>query len=368
MESLGMTEVLLRSFQGKRVLVTGDTGFKGSWLAIWLKLLGGKVFGYALPPLTKRDNYVVTKLSEKIDHQDGDIRDRQALKQYMDSVKPDIVFHLAAQPLVVESYHDPAYTFETNVIGTVNILESIRECSSVQVAINVTTDKVYQNKEWVWGYRENDPLGGKDPYSASKACSDLITSSYIHSYFTDGHCKIASARAGNVIGAGDWADNRIIPDFFRAKLGRKKLVLRNPEATRPWQHVLEPLSGYLLLAAQLLNDGEFVGAWNFGPKDDMNFTVRDLVNQMLELEPAIEIDINKSDTLHEATLLKLDISKAVSILGWKPSLSFKETIDLTVRGYGVDMSDGDSYKNRIESIEKYMNYASDDSIHIKDIL
>lgn len=349
-------ENLVNFYKGKKVLLTGDTGFKGSWLAIWLLELGAEVFGYSLPPLTKRDNYVVTKLDKKINHLDGDIRDGSKLNNYFLSVNPDITFHLAAQPLVLDSYKDPRYTFETNVLGTVNFFEAVRKTKSVKTAINITSDKCYQNNEWVWGYRENDSIGGNDPYSASKGCSELITASYIKSFFYKGDCNVASVRAGNVIGAGDWSENRIVPDFFRTVLSQKKLIVRNPNFTRPWQHVLEPLSGYMLLGAKLQNDETLSGGWNFGPKDEANHSVRDLVDQMRKLGVKVEIEnVSVEPILPESNLLKLDISKAVTQLKWKPLLSFKKAVRLTVEGYESDLQDKDSYENRVDTIQQYLN-------------
>jgi len=246
-------------YKNKKVLITGDTGFKGSWLTIWLKELGADVYGYALPPLRDEDNFVKCNLNEKIHHINGDIRDKEHLFKFFDEVKPDIAFHLAAQPLVLESYKNPHYTFETNLMGTVNFFEAVRGTQSVKVAVNITSDKCYQNNEWIWGYRENDAMGGKDPYSASKGASELITQSYLNSFFVkEGTANIASARAGNVIGGGDWADYRIVPDFFKAIEKNDVLKLRYPEATRPWQHVLEPLSGYLNLAMKLFLEGKSI--------------------------------------------------------------------------------------------------------------
>jgi len=346
-------------FKGKKVLITGDTGFKGSWLAIWLLELGADVYGYALPPKTEQDNYVITGLDKKIEHLDGDIRDAKALKAFFKKVQPDMAFHLAAQPLVLESYQDPGYTFETNVMGSVHFFEAVRETVSVNAAINVTTDKCYQNNEWVWGYRENDPMGGNDPYSASKGCSELVTNAYIQSFFKESGCHIASARAGNVIGAGDWAENRIIPDIFRAYMNNKKLVIRNPGATRPWQHVLEPLSGYLLLAQKLYEDSGFVGGWNFGPRDEMNYSVKRLFEQINQIIKTDHVQFgNLKKQPHEANLLKLDISKAVAYLKWRPVLNFQETIHYTVEGYLSDIRKADAYKNRVETIHNYITKAN----------
>ncbi|MFW6273106.1 MAG: CDP-glucose 4,6-dehydratase [bacterium] len=346
-------------FHGKKIIITGDTGFKGSWLAIWLLEMGAEVYGYALPAKTGKDNYVVTQLENRIQHQDGDIRNEKALKDFFKKVKPDIALHLAAQPLVLESYNEPRYTFETNILGTVNFFEAVRETPEVKAAINVTTDKCYQNNEWVWGYRENDQMGGNDPYSASKGCSELVTNAYIQSFFKNSHYNIASARAGNVIGAGDWAGNRLIPDIFRAYQNNEKLTIRNPEATRPWQHVLEPLSGYLLLAKKLYENGEFTGGWNFGPRDEMNYSVKSLFEKINKHINTDNVAFgNPVKQPHEATLLKLDISKALTYLGWRPVLNFQETIDYTVEGYLADIKDNDSYKNRLETIQKYTEKAN----------
>lgn len=344
-------------YHGKKVLITGHTGFKGSWLAIWLKELGAEVYGYALAPSSEMDNFITCNLETKINHSIGDVRDGEHLKKYFAEVQPDFAFHLAAQPLVLESYHDPVGTFDTNLMGTVNFFEAVRATSSVKAAVNVTTDKCYDNKEWVWGYRENDPMGGKDPYSASKGCSELITNSYLESFFQkEGTCHIASARAGNVIGGGDWAPNRIVPDYFRALKQGEKLEIRNPYATRPWQHVLEPLSGYLNLGAELFLKGkEFSGGWNFGPEDMSNYSVKELIDEILAINPkggyVIPEEIEK---LHEAVLLKLDISKAANFLKWKPVLNFKETVEFTSEGYLTDIEGVSSiYSDRLEQIAEY---------------
>jgi len=354
-------------YKGKKVLITGHTGFKGSWMAIWLKELGAEVYGYALAPYSEMDNFVTTKLKAQIHHREGDVRDGNKLKQYFQDVQPDFAFHLAAQPLVLLSYQDPVGTFDTNLMGTVNFFEAVRATPSVKVAVNVTTDKCYDNKEWVWGYRENDPMGGKDPYSASKGCSELITSSYQESFFkAEGTCNIASARAGNVIGGGDWAADRIIPDYFRAIKEGKKLEIRNPYATRPWQHVLEPLSGYLNLGAELFLKGkDFSGGWNFGPEDTANYSVKELIDGMLVIDGKGGYLIpDNAVKLHEAILLKLDISKAVNFLKWKPVLSFKETVTFTLKGYQDDISErSDVYKGRIAQIKEYTRAGAEKGIN-----
>ncbi|MCK6615669.1 MAG: CDP-glucose 4,6-dehydratase [Ignavibacteriaceae bacterium] len=361
MEALEIVNSFFGVYNGKKVLITGDTGFKGSWLAIWLKELGADVYGYSLPPLRLEDNYVVTGLEQHIHHQDGDVRDFNSLLSFLQENQPDIAFHLAAQPLVLDSYYDPKYTFETNLMGTVNFFEAVRRTDSVKAAINVTSDKCYCNNEWVWGYRENDPMGGKDPYSASKGCSELITSSYISSFFSDDEsCHVASARAGNVIGGGDWADNRIVPDFFRALQTGEKLLLRYPQATRPWQHVLEPLSGYLLLGAKLLTEGKkYSGGWNFGPNSAANKSVEDIVQKMIELTGEGTYQAENGKKLHEASLLQLDISKARTFLQWSPVLGFNETVDFTVKGYLAEKS---LYEARVNQIHWYCELGKNQNI------
>jgi CDP-glucose 4,6-dehydratase len=366
MESMGMKEEKLFNgiYDGKKILVTGDTGFKGSWLSIWLNEMGAEVYGYALPPKTEKDNFVRSGLKDKISHTDGDVRDYNRLVQTINKIEPDIAFHLAAQPLVLESYRNPRETFETNLMGTVNFFEAVRNCQSIKAAINITSDKCYKNNEWLWGYRENESMGGDDPYSASKGCSELITNAYLKSFFSIAKCHIASARAGNVIGGGDWAENRIVPDFFRALELNKEIELRNPGSTRPWQHVLEPLSGYLLLCAKLYEDGEkFSGAWNFGPLESAQHTVLELINRITELFGKGEVKSDDSKIkLHEANLLKLDISKAISQLDWHPALDFEETVSMTVEGYKAELSGTDVYKSRVSQLREYIKKAQKKNI------
>lgn len=354
-----MIDLFSGEYKGKKVLVTGDTGFKGSWLCIWLKELGADVYGYSLPPLTPKDNFVTTGLANHLHHKDGDIRDKDALMAYFNLVKPDMALHLAAQPLVIESYHNPHYNFETNLMGTVNFFEAVRATPSVKVAINVTTDKCYHNNEWIWGYRENDAMGGNDPYSASKGCSELITNSYIKSFFSkEETAHVASGRAGNVIGGGDWAENRIIPDMIRAYESKQMAVIRNPDSVRPWQFVLEPLFGYLRLGEKLLKEGKsYAGGWNFGPAAFENYTVGDVVAEVKKLIPDIKLEAPSSNQKqHEAGLLKLDITKAVNLLAWKPKLNFEQTIQFSIEGYLDELNKNtDLYKSRVEQIKKYCN-------------
>jgi CDP-glucose 4,6-dehydratase len=358
MENLGIRMDLFGGiFKGKKVLVTGDSGFKGSWMCLWLKALGAEVYGYSLPPKTPADNFVTTGLASRIHHQDGDIRDLDSMKSFFRKVNPDIAFHLAAQALVIQSYDDPVETFSSNLMGTVHFFECVRATPSVRVAVNISSDKCYDNKEWVWGYRENDPMGGKDPYSASKGCAELIFSSYLNSFFNrSGACAVASGRAGNVIGGGDWAENRIIPDVFRAVQNNSPVQVRNPHSTRPWQFVLEPVYGYMKLAENLWNSpGEYQSGWNFGPLDNHNYSVGQLLEKIKVLVPSLQIQTPAiTQKPHEAHLLKLDISKAVTQLNWRPLLNFQQTVEFTVQGYLDDLNPGiDLYKARLAQIEAY---------------
>jgi CDP-glucose 4,6-dehydratase len=329
-------DIFNNAFLNKRVLVTGDTGFKGSWLCVWLSMLGARVSGLSLPAKGHGDNFTRARLAKTIRHFDGDVCDFSAVEKIFSAVRPQIVFHLAAQALVIESYARPRETFSTNVLGTLNVLDACKNLSSVKAIVNVTSDKCYDNKEWVHGYRESDPLGGKDPYSASKAASEIVSAAYSHSFFCKkGAPAIATARAGNVIGGGDWAQNRIVPDCIRALESGTIISLRNPHATRPWQHVLEPLRGYLLLAKNLLAEGAtWSGAWNFGPLQANTKTVETLVRHIVKqwgngaLQPA-----KTAEKPHEAGQLNLDISKALHFLSWRPVLDFNDTVRWTVDEY-----------------------------------
>ena len=353
-----MNNIFNNTYKGKTVLVTGDTGFKGSWLTIWLINLGANVIGYALPPKTKKDNYVICGLDKRITHIDGDIRNYQAILNVFSKYKPEIVFHLAAQSLVLDSYKDPLYTFQANVMGTTNLLEAIRHAPSVKAAVIITSDKCYENREWVYGYREIDPVGGKDPYSASKGASEVIISSYLHSFFyQDNTANIASARAGNVIGGGDWTENRIFPDCMWALRNNKQITIRNPEAVRPWQHVLEPLSGYLTLGSLLYTYGKkYSGAWNFGSLSKNMVTVRQLVEETIKQWGSGKYIIKQgNDNNKEAILLHLDISKAVNKLNWQPVLDFKQTVKFSIDEYKIDIFKSEEiFNQRIEHINKYI--------------
>jgi CDP-glucose 4,6-dehydratase len=307
-------------WQHKRVFLTGHTGFKGSWLALWLQSMGAKVTCFALSPPTEPNLFTVANVAQGLtQHVIADIRDADSLIHTMQSAQPDIVLHLAAQALVRYSYQQPVETYAVNVMGTVNLLEAVRATPSVKAVVNVTTDKCYENREWLWGYRENEALGGFDPYSSSKACAELVTTAYRQSFLQNTGVALASARAGNVIGGGDWASDRLIPDFLRAIDANAPLIIRSPEATRPWQHVLEPLSGYLQLAERLFTDGaDFAEAWNFGPLDEDARSVRWIVEQLAALRPEVNWHCESSPQAHEAHYLKLDSSKAIQRLQWQP--------------------------------------------------
>ncbi len=325
-------------YKGKTVLVTGHTGFKGSWLVYWLNEMGAEVIGYSLPAPTEPNHIELLNLD--IISIVGDIRDLDRLNQTFTMYKPDIVFHLAAQPLVRLSYENPIETYETNVIGTLKVFEACR-ANGVKAIVNITSDKAYENREWVWGYRENDPMGGYDPYSSSKGCADLLANSYRSSYFNpheykkSHHTLVASCRAGNVIGGGDWAKDRLVTDIMLSVSSAKKVSIRNPSATRPWQHVLEPLSGYLAIGQKLLEERiEFGEAWNFGPSDEGSITVEEVVNHVKKYWDKIDYEINRDpNQLHEANLLKLDCSKAHIKLHWKDVWDSETTFEKTVKWY-----------------------------------
>jgi len=321
-------------YSGKRVLITGHTGFKGAWLAHWLTKMGADVVGFSLSPSTKPNHseLLETKMQSFI----GDITDLVALKNCIDQVQPDIVFHLAAQALVRDSYESPIETYRINVIGTMHVYEACRACPSVKAVVNITSDKAYENKEWTWGYRENDPMGGYDPYSSSKGCAELLTASYRNSFLhVSGSFLLASVRAGNVIGGGDWAKDRLIPDIVRATSENKVVQIRNPKATRPWQHVLEPLSGYLMVGWKLLQGNtQIADGWNFGPDLSSNLTVGEVTALCIKEWGKISVEINTDpNQVHEAHLLMLDCSKAQKQLHWKPVWNIDETIHHTIGWY-----------------------------------
>ena len=330
-------------FKNKKVLITGHTGFKGSWLCFLLSQLGAQIYGYALEPTQTPNLYTVAGIEKLVKSFFGDIRDLQKLQNVVNETQPEIIIHMAAQALVRESYESPCETFEVNTMGTANILEAVRGSNSVKVVVNVTTDKCYENQEWFWGYRENEKLGGLDPYSSSKACSELVTTAFRNSFFNENNFSshgvaIASARAGNVIGGGDWSKDRLIPDFFRAISNAEKFKIRSPHSIRPWQHVLEPLSGYLTLALKLFNEGpKYAEAWNFGPEEVDSKNVEWVTKNLCKLwggDAYYEIDSNPHP--HEANYLKLDCSKAKVKLGWKPKWNINRSLELIIawqRGY-----------------------------------
>lgn len=353
--------VLDRDFwAGKRVFVTGHTGFKGSWLCLWLRQLGADVTGFALPPPTDPSLFATARIDELVETHTGDVRDLAPLEAALASSRPEIVLHLAAQPIVRYSYEHPVETFATNVLGTVNLLDGVRRTSSVRAVVVVTSDKCYFNEEWVWGYREDSRLGGHDPYSASKSCAELVVASYQHSFFSpernpDG-TLIASGRAGNVIGGGDWALDRLVPDIIRSLLEGKPTIVRNPHATRPWQHVLEPLHGYLMLAERLVTDGPpFASAWNFGPAEENARSVGSVINDLYELWGVdFDWERDRRDAPPESTFLKLDSSKARAQLGWQPKLDLLTTLRWIVdwtRGYAAG---ADVRELTLADIDRYM--------------
>ncbi|MDO9264989.1 MAG: CDP-glucose 4,6-dehydratase [Desulfosalsimonadaceae bacterium] len=325
-------------YNGKKVLITGHTGFKGSWLAFWLQLMGADVCGYSLAPDT--DPSHSSLLNPDITFESSDVRNFQEMITCFQSFQPEIVFHLAAQSLVRRSYREPLYTFETNIMGTANVIEAARLTESVRAVVVVTSDKCYRNNEWEWGYRESDPMGGHDPYSASKGCAELVAAAYRDSFFaensgTKNHPLIATVRAGNVIGGGDWAEDRLIPDAIRAASCKKTVKIRNPHATRPWQHVLEPLSGYLMVGQRLFEGGgAFAGAWNFGPSDEDSLRVYEVLERLKthwsDLDFILEPEENQP---HEAGMLKLDSSRARRKLGWRPVWDCGQAIEQTIKWY-----------------------------------
>jgi CDP-glucose 4,6-dehydratase len=333
-------------WRGKKVLITGHTGFKGAWLSLWLSLLNAKITGFALPPPTVPSLFELAGVKDHISSRSGDVRNLELLQKAFATDRPEIVIHMAAQSLVRRSYADPIETFSTNIMGTVNVLEAIRQVEGVRVVIIVTSDKCYDNREWIWGYRENDPLGGFDPYSSSKGSAELVTSAFRNSFFNpseyDRHgVAIASVRAGNVIGGGDWAEDRLIPDIMRAILEHRTIEIRNPNSYRPWQHVLEPLKGYLMLAEKLYDNGpNYAEAWNFGSNNNDLRPVSWVLEKIVELwGPGVRWESSKCGVLHEAQFLSLDCSKAKLRLGWQPKLRLEEALNWTVSWYKDYQSD-----------------------------
>ncbi|MEN6414748.1 MAG: CDP-glucose 4,6-dehydratase [Veillonellales bacterium] len=349
-------------WQDKKVFITGHTGFKGSWLCLWLYSLGAKVTGYALQPPTTPSLFELCKIEGLVSHIIGDVRDAEALNNAMNKVQPEIVIHMAAQPLVRDSYKIPAETYTINVMGTVHLFEAVRQCKSVKAVVNVTTDKCYENKEWLWGYRENEPMGGYDPYSNSKACSELVTASYRNSFFhpskyAEHGVAIASARAGNVIGGGDWAADRLIPDCINSLLYNKRIYIRSPQAIRPWQHVLEPLSGYLMLAQKLYEEGiPFAEGWNFGPNDSDSKPVEWIVQKMCEQWGGnASYEIDTSPQPHEASYLKLDCSKARMRLAWEPRWNLEQALSKIIEWVSAYRENQNMRDVCLQQIKQYVN-------------
>jgi len=350
LESLVMNASFWRN---KKVFITGHTGFKGSWLSLWLSQLGAKVIGFALAPPSEPNLFTVANVASNITHIQGDIQDFSFLQKMLLQHEPEIIFHMAAQSLVQHSYENPIETYSVNVMGTVHLFEALRRCKNVKAVINVTSDKCYENKEWEWGYRENEALGGYDPYSNSKACAELVTSSYRQSFFDK--TLIASVRAGNVIGGGDWAKDRLIPDMIRAFVQQKPVSIRNPQAIRPWQHVLEPLSGYLLLAEKLYgNQKTYAEAWNFGPYSQDIQPVNFIADKLMQLwGNHATWKQDESCFPHEAHTLKLDIAKAQKYLGWTPALNLEEALGYVTLWYKAWHNQQDMQKFTLSQIEQY---------------
>jgi CDP-glucose 4,6-dehydratase len=355
-----MENLVNSPWKGARVFLTGHTGFKGGWLALWLAQKGATVRGYALDPSTTPNLFTSARIGEVIQDLRGDLRDREALSRVMHDFAPQVVFHLAAQPLVRQSYADPLGTYETNVMGTANVLEAVRTLPSVRAVVVVTTDKCYENREWHWGYRETDPLGGYDPYSSSKACVEILSAAYRSSFFNpaqlDGHgVALATARAGNVIGGGDWSEDRLIPDLVRGFLLGQPVLIRRPLSIRPWQHVLEPLAGYMALAEGLLaRDTKFASGWNFGPWDDDAWPVEKIAAVMTERwGDGASWVVDSAPSVHEAGYLKLDSSKARAELGWRPRLRLKTALEWVVDWYQAANSGSDMQAFTLSQISSY---------------
>jgi CDP-glucose 4,6-dehydratase len=339
----------------KRVLVTGHTGFKGSWVCLWLQKLGAEVHGLALAPPTEPNIFHIAKVADGMSDFRGDVCNYEIVLARMKSIHPEIVLHMAAQPLVRRSYQQPIETFATNVMGTVHVMEAARLCGSVKAIVNITTDKCYENKEWAWGYRENEPMGGYDPYSSSKACAELVSTAYRQSFFKKAQIAMATARAGNVIGGGDWASERLVPDILRALQNKHSVSIRNPQAIRPWQHVLEPLSGYLLLAERLFKQGQLEAeAWNFGPKEEDARPVQWIVERLCQVwGDTARWHIQEGLQPHEAHYLKLDISKARQRLHWNPRWSIDTALQLTSDWHRAWLAGEDMHQLCIQQISQY---------------
>jgi CDP-glucose 4,6-dehydratase len=345
-------------WRGKKVFITGHTGFKGSWLSLWLQDMGASVLGYALEPNTTPNLFTKANVAQNMVSEIGDITDLNHITESMTAFNPEILIHMAAQPLVRLSYKDPVLTYATNVMGTVNVLEAARKCTNLKSIVSVTTDKCYENREWAWGYRENEPMGGHDPYSSSKGCVELVTAAYRKSFFNENNTAfLASARAGNVIGGGDWAEDRLIPDILRAFEKKETVIIRNPLSTRPWQHVLEPLSGYLVLAQHLFDEGsDFAEGWNFGPKDEDCKPVSWILDKMVNIwGNGAKWELDKNNNPHEAGFLKLDCSKAAMRLNWSPKWNLENTLESIINWHQNYLSQKNSQEQCLLEIAKYQN-------------
>lgn len=347
---------------GKRVFLTGHTGFKGSWISLWLKSMGAEVHGYALEPFVGKNLYSEANVAKCMKSSTyADIRDFDSFLKAMQSVKPEIVFHMAAQPLVRYSYEQPVETYSVNVMGTVHMLEAVRATPGIKAVVNITTDKCYENREWVWGYRENDAMGGYDPYSSSKGCAELVTSAYRQSYFDEVGIGLASVRAGNVIGGGDWATDRLIPDLLKAMDARETLVIRSPNAIRPWQHVLEPLLGYLMLAEHLYVDGnDYSGGWNFGPADRDARSVSWIIEYIDSISNGVNWQCDGEPQPHEAGYLKLDSSKAAKMLNWYPHWTLQVALEKVLEWHENWHQGKDMMAVSLAQISEFQNNNNDD--------
>jgi CDP-glucose 4,6-dehydratase len=360
-EEMGLTRVVRQAnpdfWRGKRVLLTGHTGFKGSWLSLWLQSMGGILRGMSLPPPSEPSLFEIARVADGMEHRIIDVRDFAAVKAQVDEFQPEIVIHLAAQSLVRLSYHQPIETYATNVMGTVHMLEAARHAGSVKSIVNITTDKCYENREWVWGYREDEPMGGCDPYSSSKGCAELVSSAYRESFLRDAGIAMATARAGNVIGGGDWALDRLIPDILRAFQNNETALIRNPHAIRPWQHVLEPLSGYLLLAERLYNQGQGdAEGWNFGPRDEDARPVQWIVEHLCESwGGGASWKLQPGSHPHEASFLKLDTSKARQRLQWEPRWPLETALTRIIDWHHAWLSGKDMQATCLNQITQYLS-------------
>lgn len=363
-----MSNLFKNVYKNRKIFITGNTGFKGSWLTTWLLDLGAEIAGYSLEPPTKPNMFEILSLHDQINYIKGDVRNRKNLENELKNYEPEIVFHLAAQPLVRKSYHEPVLTYETNIMGTINLFEAVKKCKSVDVVINVTSDKCYENKEETNGYKESDTLGGHDPYSSSKACSELITTAYRKSYFEkssldNNKIALASVRAGNVIGGGDWAQDRLIPDCIRSLSNDKIITIRNPQAIRPWQYVLESLSGYLWLASLMWRDPvSYNQAWNFGPKDPVTQDVEEVLKEIIKIWGSGKYQTHKDVKMPETKILQLNISKAKTGLKWKPVYELREALEKTVKWYWQYYNKEDMNKLTSEEIQTYIRTARNQNL------